>query len=115
MIRELEEEYYVDESGFAFIVKTGLDLSNLVDGEIKGVIKRPNGSIVSRDIPVVKITDQTTGTLSFDIEAGDFTLPGTYYIQVFAKDADTTLARPSHAFSFTVKEPLVKDVDGLFV
>lgn len=115
MIRQLEEEYYVDERGFSFIVKTGLDLSNLVDGEIIGVLKRPNASVVSRIIPVAKITDQATGSVSFEIEDGDFTMEGIYYIQVFAKDADTTLARPSHAFSFSVKRSLVKDADSLFV
>ena len=115
MLRELEEEYYVDESGFAFIIKTGLDLSSLTDGEIKGVIRRPNGSIVSRTIPIVNITDQATGSVSFDIEPGDFSEVGTYYIQVFAKDADAELARPSHAFSFSVIAALVKDADSLFV
>jgi hypothetical protein len=115
MIRQLEEEYYVDESGFAFIVKTGLDLSNLVDGEIMGVLKRPNDSVVSRSIPTARITDLNTGSVSFDIEANDFTMEGVYYIQVFVRDADTGLSRPSHAFSFNVRQSLVKDADSLFV
>ena len=115
MIRELEEEYYVDESGFSFIIKTGLDLSSLADGEIKGVIRRPNGSIVSRTIPIASITDQNTGSVAFDIIPGDFSEAGTYFIQVFAKDADADLARPSHAFSFSVVSALVKDADALFV
>ena len=115
MIRELEEEYYVGEGGFAFVVKTGIDMSSLQDGEIMGVIKRPNDSIVKRSIPTVKISDTATGTVSFDIVATDFTMPGTYSVQIFVKDADTSVARPSHPFTFTVNGALVKDADALFV
>lgn len=115
MNRLLEEEYYIGESGFAFTIKTGINLAGLVDGEIKGVIKRPNGSIVARTIEISDISDVATGTVLFDVEPEDFTTAGTYKIQVFVKDADAALARPSHVFSFNVVPGLVSDADSLFV
>lgn len=114
MHKVLEEVFYVGEGGFAFSIKTGIDMTNLSDGEIKGVIKRPNGSTVYRSILTAKITDVATGTLDFDIVETDFVEPGTHSVQIFTKDADAVLARPSHIFSFEVIENLVKDVDKLF-
>lgn len=115
MANVLEELFYVGEGGFAFSIKTGIDMSNLVDTEVVGVIKRPNGSIVKRVIPIAKVTDAVTGTVDFEIIDTDFAKPGSHSIQIFAKDADAVLARPSHVFSFEVGENLVKDVAKLFV
>jgi len=103
----LEEEFYPGEGGFAFSIKTGIDLTGLLEGEIKGVIKRPNSSVVYRTIPLAKIADVATGTVYFDILSSDFTVPGEYKMQIFAKDADGTLTRPSHVVSFTVASNLV--------
>lgn len=114
MQKVLEEVFYTNEGGFAFSIKTGIDMSSLVDGEIKGVIKRPNGSVVDRTIPVSKVTDAVTGTVDFDILDSDFAEEGVHSIQVFTKDADAALARPSHIFSFEVQNNLVKDAAALF-
>lgn len=110
----LEEKFYVGEGGFAFSIRTGIDMTNLADGEIKGVIQRPNGSLVDRVIPIAKVTDVTTGTVDFDVLDTDFSMPGYYKVQVYTKDADAALARPSHIFSFEVVDNLVKDVENLF-
>lgn len=114
MNRILEEDYYVGEYGFFFTIKTGIDMTNLLDGEVKGVIKRPNGSIVRRNILSANLTDRPTGTVQFEIVDGDFNQEGVFTIQIFAKDADTTLARPSHSFSFNVVESVAKDVNAVF-
>lgn len=110
----LEEVFYPGEAGFSFAIKTGIDMSNLLDGEIKGVIGRPNGSVVSRVIPIAKISDAPTGTLYFDIETTDFTEPGEYSMQIFTKDADGSLIRPSHLIKFEVEKSVV-DAATIFV
>ena len=115
MQKVLEEVFYVGEGGFAFSIKTGIDMTNLADGEIKGVIKRPNSSVVSRTILIAKVTDLVNGVVDFDIEEADFVEPGIHSVQIFTKDSDATLARPSHIFSFEVIGNLVKDVPNLFV
>lgn len=111
----LEETFYPGEAGFSFSIKTGIDMSNLLDGEIKGVIGRPNGSVVYRTIPVAKVADAVTGTVYFDIEATDFTEPGYYTVQIYTKDADADLARPSHLVRFEVQKGIVVDADKMFV
>lgn len=110
----LEEVFYPGEAGFSFAIKTGIDMSNLLADEIKGVIGRPNGSVVTRTIPIAKVADATTGTVYFDIEATDFTEPGEYTMQIFTKDADGTLIRPSHLIRFEVEKGIV-DASSIFV
>ncbi len=110
----LEEVFYPGEAGFAFKIKTGLDMTNLLEGEIKGVVGRPNGSVVRRTIPLAKIDDLVTGTVFFDIIAEDFTEPGEYKMQIFTNDASGTLQRPSHLITFEVQET-VMDAAGVFV
>ncbi len=110
----LEEIFYPGEAGFSFAIKTGIDMSNLLDGEIKGVIGRPNGSVVPRTIPLAKVSDLVTGTVYFDIETTDFTEPGEYTVQIFTKDADGTLIRPSHLIRFAVEKSIV-DAASIFV
>ena len=110
----LEEVFYPGEAGFSFSIKTGIDMSNLLVDEIKGVIRRPNKSLVSRTIPLNKISDAATGTVFFDIEPTDFTVPGTYTMQIQTKDADTTLTRPSHPIQFEV-QPNIADAADVFV
>ena len=110
----LEEVFYPGEAGFSFSIKTGIDMSNLLDGEIKGVIGRPNGSVVYRTIPIAKVSDAPTGTVYFDIETTDFTEPGEYTLQIYTKDADGTLARPSHLVRFEVEKGIV-DAAKIFV
>ncbi len=110
----LEETFYPGEAGFSFTIKTGIDMSNLLDGEIKGVIGRPNGSTVNRSIPLAKVSDAATGTVYFDIESTDFTEPGYYTMQIYVKDADGGLARPSHLIRFEVQSGIV-DAAKIFV
>ncbi len=110
----LEETFYLGESGFSFSIKTGIDMSNLIDGEIKGVIKRENGSIVSRTIPLNKISDALTGHVFFDIEESDFTEKGSYVIQIMTRDSDAGITRPSHLVKFEV-ESGIADADKIFV
>ncbi len=107
----LEEAFYPGEAGFSFSIKTGIDMSNLLDGEVKGVIRRPNKSLVSRTIPIAQISDKPTGTVFFEIVATDFTMPGTYTMQIQVKDADTSLTRPSHPISFEVEANLADAAD----
>jgi len=110
----LEEVFYPGEAGFSFSIKTGIDMSNLEEGEVKGVIGRPNGSIVSRTIPLAKVLDAVTGHVYFDIESTDFTEPGEYMVQVFTNDANGTLIRPSHVVRFKVEKSIV-DAVKIFV
>lgn len=110
----LEETFYPGEAGFSFAIKTGIDMSNLIDGEVKGVIGRPNGSVVHRTIPMAKVTDLVTGTVFFDIETTDFTEPGIYSMQIFTKDADGGLTRPSHLVRFEVQSSII-DAAKIFV
>ncbi|MCK5643219.1 MAG: hypothetical protein KAJ19_20590 [Gammaproteobacteria bacterium] len=110
----LEEVFYPGEAGFSFSIKTGIDMSNLLDGEIKGVVGRPNGSVVARTIPLAKVFDAATGSVYFDIEVTDFTEPGEYTMQIFTKDADGTLVRPSHLIRFEVQKSIV-DAATIFV
>ncbi len=110
----LEEIFYPGEAGFSFAINTGIDMSNLLDGEVKGVIGRPNGSVVYRTIPMAKVSDLITGTVFFDIEATDFTEPGEYTMQIFAKDADGPLIRPSHLIRFEVQANIA-DANDVFV
>jgi len=110
----LEEVFYPGEAGFSFAIKTGIDMSNLLEDEIKGVIGRPNGSVVSRTIPLAKVSDAATGTVYFDIEPTDFTKPGEYTMQIFTKDADGDLIRPSHLIRFEVEKSII-DASSIFV
>jgi len=110
----LEETFYPGEAGFSFEIRTGVDMSNLIDGEIKGVIGRPNGSTVNRVIPMAKVNDLVTGTVYFDIESTDFTESGNYTMQIYVKDADGGLARPSHLIRFEVQDGIV-DAAKIFV
>jgi len=110
----LEEIFYPGETGFSLSIKTGIDMTNLEEGEVKGIIKRPNGSIAHRTIGVSKISDLLTGTVLFDILSTDFTDPGIYSVQIFAKDLDGTLIRPSHIIKFMVESNLV-DASKVFV
>ena len=110
----LEEQFYPGESGFSFDIKTGIDMTNLLDGEIKGVVGRPNGSTVPRTIPLAKISDLVTGQVYFDIESTDFTETGIYSVQIFTKDADGSLFRPSHLIRFEVVRAVI-DASTIFV
>lgn len=110
----LEESFYVDEKGFSFKVKTDLDMSSIIEGEIKGVIVRPNGSQVAKNISIGNIADAATGTVYFPVVDGDLNSEGQYRAQVYVKDTDLDLARPSHIFTFWVFEGLETDIDSLF-
>lgn len=110
----LEETFYPGEAGFSFQIKTGINMTGLLNGEIKGVIRRPNGSAVIRTIPTSKIADLITGTVFFDIEVTDFNEVGTYKMQIQTRDADAPLTRPSHPIQFEV-EPNLADAADVFV
>lgn len=110
----LEDQYYVGEYGFFFTIKTGIDLTAVVEGEIRGVLRRPNGSTIHRNIPRVNVTDQAVGKLLFQVESGDFTSVGDYHCQVFVRDVDVGIVRPSHVFGFQVVEGLTISPGNLF-
>ena len=110
----LEETFYPGEAGFSFAIKTGIDMTNLIDGEVKGVIGRPNGSVVHRTIPMAKVFDLVTGSVYFDIEDTDFTEVGQYIMQIATKDADGVLSRPSHPVCFEVEDNVL-DASKVFV
>lgn len=111
---KLEERFYLDERGFKFVVRTGLDMSVLLDGEIKSILKRPNGTIVKRTIPLTDIQSATTGTVLMSILEGDLNQKGEYQAQIFIKDASLNRARPSHIFTFVVGDPVVPDFETIF-
>lgn len=111
----LEEQFYTNEQGFDFQVKTGLDLTDLQDGEIVGVVLRPNGSTVTRTINIARIVGAATdGVILFPIQSGDLTQPGNYRAQIFIRDADLGRARPSHPWEFKVVNGLVANPSSLF-
>jgi hypothetical protein len=110
----LEESFYVGEHGFSFRVKTDIDLTGVVEGEIKGVIVRPNRSQISKNISIGNITDAATGTLMFPVVDNDLNAEGQYTAQIYVKDSDLNISRPSHIFTFSVFEGLELDPDSLF-
>ncbi len=110
----LEEQFYVGEKGFDFIVTTGLNMSGLINGQIRQVILRPNGSITNRQIPVTDILDTATGQVLVGVEEGDLVTPGRYVGQIYIQD-NTGRARPSHPFAFNVVLGTAADPAALFV
>jgi hypothetical protein len=105
-IEVLEEKFYVAEYGFSFVVKTGIDLTNMVEGDLKGVLQRADGSVALKNIPLANISEVATGTVLFPVSDTDFTVPGRYVAQVFVKDTSLGVARPSHPFGFDVERPI---------
>lgn len=110
----LEERFYVGEHGFKFVVRTGLDMSALAEGEIMSVLKRPKGSVVKRVIPLLDIQSATLGTVLMSVGEGDFSEVGQYQAQIFIRDVTMNSARPSHVFTFIVQEPVVSEFESIF-
>jgi hypothetical protein len=102
----LEETFYVGEHGFYFTVQTGLDMTGVTAGDIRSVLRRPNGSSVRRSVLVADVIDVATGTVLIPIGAGDLVAPGKYQMQVWVRDQALNLGRPSHPFSFEVETGL---------
>lgn len=107
----LEERFYVSEYGFNFTVKTGLNLTNFVEGDFKAVLKRPDGSVSVKNIPLSNVTEVATGTVLFPITSKDLTQEGRYKAQVFVRDVNLNFGRPSHAFEFDVEKPIGESVE----
>lgn len=107
----LEETFYITEYGFNFTVKTGLDLTNFVTGDIKAVIRRPDKSVSVKSISISNILDLTTGTVLFPVGDKDLTIEGRYQAQVFARHAALAVGRPSHVFEFDVASPIGESIN----
>ena len=110
----LEERFYVGEHGFKFVVKTGLNMSALAEGEIKSVLKCPHNITIKRVIPLVDVVDAVTGTVLMEVGSGDLDAAGNYSAQIFILDSSLNQARPSHIFTFVVMDPVVKDFESIF-
>jgi hypothetical protein len=102
----LEEKFYVSEFGFNFEVQTGLNLVNFIEGDFRAVLRRPDGSVSAKNIPLANVLDTAKGTVLFPISGSDLKIPGRYAAQVFVRDQNLGVARPSHVFQFDVELPL---------
>lgn len=111
---KIEERFYVGERGFKFVVRTGLDMTVLAEGEIVSVLKRPNGNTIKRVIPLADIQDVQLGQVLMSVDTNDFNVAGEYQAQIFIKDASLGHARPSHVFTFVVQEPVISPFEPIF-
>lgn len=113
MIIELEEKFYVGEEGFYLTVATGLNMEGTVQGEVRSVLRRPGGSMVTRTIPVADILQPSAGVVLMPFGVGDLSVAGQYQAQIFLRQQGGR-ARPSHILSFEVEAPLVANSASLF-
>jgi len=112
-MNRLDEKFYVGEEGLTLLVRTGMDMTGVREGDVRSALRRPNGSVVSRVIPVSAIQDAEAGLVAMSIEAGDFSMPGVYQAQIYFRDREGRL-RPSHLFAFEVENSIVVDSESLF-
>lgn len=113
MMVTLEEKFYVGESGFYFTVQTGLSMAGANAGDIRSVLKRPNGSIVRRTIPLTDILNGDTGETIMLVGSGDLNAPGIYRAQIWVRDTSLNRMRPSHEFRFEVLDT-ISNGSGIF-
>lgn len=103
---KISEKFYQDEYGFYVVATTNLNLTNLAAGDVRMLLRKPDGTVVKRDIPQVDWLDDATGELRLLFQNGDLNQLGSYEFQIVVRDTVASALRPSHLAKLSVVAPL---------
>ena len=103
---KISEKFYQDEYGFYVVATTNLNLENLSDGDVRLLMKKPDGTVVKRSVPIADWLDLVTGELRLLFQSGDLDQLGSYEFQIVVRDTLASALRPSHLAKLSVVAPL---------
>lgn len=104
--------FYLGEHGFYFNLKTGIDMTGVVDGDVRAVWLRPDGTHVSPSVPTGDRIDPATGDVNVTVPQGLLSAAGTYILQIVVRVGGGVVA--SRPIQFAAQQGAAPDLSGVF-
>lgn len=110
----IENVFYVGEYGFYFNMVTGIDMTGLLDSDVRAAWLRPDGTSLTPQptVPNGDRVDAATGSVNIVVPQGLFNQEGIYILQVVVKLVGGIVA--SRHIEFLVTSAAVSDLGSVF-